>query len=176
MSVAAWVRHQLDRPLAEHERRAATATLCLLLLVAAVALVLTRPARPAAANAEQRHRSHLSQAATVPAIHTLTPAARATVETFLGGFLKYIYGRAPVGAVPDATSALIASLEQHPPRVPQGLRALEPRVVEVFTAPAPSGLDEATAIVSDEEAVDYRISLVLTTSRGRELVAGLDPQ
>jgi hypothetical protein len=171
-----WLRHQLHRPLAEHERRAAIAALCVLLLVAAVALVLTRPAKPAAPNAGHEHRRVASPAATVAATQVLTPAARAAVETFLGGFLKYIYGRAPVGAVSDATSALIASLEQHPPRVPQGLRALEPRVVEVLATPAPSGRLEATAIVSDEEDVDYRISLVLTISRGRELVAGLDPQ
>ncbi|HSZ69104.1 MAG TPA: hypothetical protein VK756_01960 [Solirubrobacteraceae bacterium] len=171
-----WLGYQLGRPLAEHERRAAIAVLCLLLLVAAVALVLTRPAKPAAANAGHEHRSHVSPAARMPAIHALTPATKATVETFLGGFLQYIYGRTPVGAVSDATSALITSLEQHPPQVPQGLRALKPRVVDVLAAPAPSGRLEVTAIVSDEEAVDYRISLGLTTSRGHELVAELDPQ
>ncbi len=170
-----WVRRQLDRPLAEYERRAAIAVLCVLLLAAAVALVLTRPAKPAATHAEQTHRGYLSRTAAVPATRMLAPAARAAVKTFLGGFLNYIYGRRPVGQIHDATGKLIASLEQHPPRVPQGLRALHPRVVEVRAAPSGSGL-EATAVVSDEEAVDYRISLVLTTAGGRELVAQVDPK
>jgi hypothetical protein len=167
-------RRQLDTPLAAHERRAAS--VCVLLLLTVVLLLLTRPAKPVAATAGHNQRSDVSQAARAAATRPLTPATRATVETFLRGFLQFIYGRAPAGDVQDATSALIVSLEQHPARVPPGLRALDPRVLRVIAAPATSGPQQVVAIVSDEELVDYRISLLLTTSRRGELIAAVDPR
>ena len=168
------VRRGLDRPLAQHERRALTVALGVALLLASIALVLTRPTNGATETGHSVPRPTASSKAE-PTL-ALSTTTRVTVENFLAGFLKYIYGRAPATAVKDTTSSFLRSLEQHPPHVPPGLRARHPRVLELKPTSAPAGLFGATALISDEEVVDYRISVLVRQEGGHELVTGVDEQ
>lgn len=171
---AAWLRRQLDRPLAAHERRVATVLLAVVLAAASAALVRTRPASSAT---RTRDRSRIAQAtAQLPnaAAAVVPQQVTRTVDGFLVGYLRYLYGHGPASRVENATAAFSRSLEQHPPRVPPGLRALHPRVLRLIAAPAPAGEIALTAIVADGDVVHYRISLLVTGSGGGWRVSGLD--
>jgi hypothetical protein len=143
------------------------------LVLAAIGLVLTRPAKPATATLSPSGRSQHERSPAQPSPEL--SSARSTAEAFLEGFLNYIYGRAPASTVKGTTVAFLRSLEQQHLRVPPGMRSRHPRIVSLDAAPAAqSGTVVATALVSDEEDVDYRIAVVLASSRGRELVTGLE--
>lgn len=157
----------------QRRRHTAKVLLGVALVLAAVGLVLTSPARRATAGVEQTvGPSH--HAASLQPSPELSPRSRSTVEAFLGGFLQYLYGRAPTSAVTDTTSAFLRSLEHQRLRVPPGMRSRHPRIVALDAAPAPPGMLAATALITDEEDVEYRIAVVLASSQGRELVAGLE--
>jgi hypothetical protein len=143
------------------------------LVLAAIGLVLTRPAKPATATLSPGGRSQHERSPAQPSPEL--SSARSTAEAFLEGFLKYIYGRAPASSVTGTTVAFLRSLEEQHLRVPPGMRSRHPRIVSIDAAPAAqAGTVVATALVSDEEDVDYRITVVLASSRGRELVTGLE--
>ncbi len=163
-----------DQPLGPVDRRLAfKALLGITLVLAAIVLVLTRPAREATATIEENGRIQ-QQATSVRRSPELSPQTRSTVDVFLNGFLEYLYGRAPASTVKDTTGAFLRSLEHQPLRVPPGMRSRSPRILAIEPAPGPSGMLAATATVSDEEDVDYRIAIVLASSQGRELVSGLE--
>jgi hypothetical protein len=173
MTLAAWLRRQLERPLAGHERWVATVRLAVVLAVASAVLVLTRPA--SSATRSRDHSTSLQVTAQAPkASAAALPRALASADGFLVGYLRYLYGRGPASRVENATAAFTRSLEQHPPRVPPGLRALHPRVLQLVAAPARSGELAVTAIVTDGDVVRYRISLLVTGSGGAWRVSGLD--
>jgi hypothetical protein len=176
MSATARVLHLLNRPLTSGEQRAVRIPVGLLLLITASVLVLTKPTSPAAVIADRGAPHHAQGGSLSSSTSGLSPAAKATVQTFLAGYLKYLYGRAPARAVKDTTGSFAYSLEQHPPLVPEGLKRLKPQVLRVLAAPAPPGFQRASAIVSDTEILTYRITLLLKTVRGHELIDGLDPR
>ncbi len=177
MSARGWIRRQLDRPIAGREGR--TATVCgLLLLLAAAGLVLTRPS-PLHCRRRQRSGPHPGVHASGRVAQRWTPAiaaaTRSTAETFLAGYLAYLYGQAPASAVKDATEAFVDALEHEPLRVPPGIRALHPRIVSVIVSPQAPGRAIAAAVVSDGEVVHYPIGLILTQTRealARQRTAG----
>jgi hypothetical protein len=177
MSARRWIRRQLDRPTAEHERR--TIALCGLILVVTIAgLVLTNPARPTGVSGRQKQTT---AAAINPGGNTPPPwsraaeaAANATAETFLRGYLAYLYGHAPASQVGDATESFVRSLEPGHLQVPPGIRALRPRVVSLDVSQQGAGRVLAVALVSDAEVVHYPIRLVLTESARRWQVSGLE--
>jgi hypothetical protein len=170
MSAPARAARRLD----PRHQRAAKLLLGVALVLAATGLVLASPTKPAVATLSpsgrrQHERSRAQRSA------ELSPAARSTAEAFLEGFLEYLYGRAPARSVTGTTVVFLRSLEEQHLRVPPGMRSRHPRIVSLDLAPAPrSGTVVATALVSDEEDVDYRIAVVLVSSGGRELVTGLE--
>jgi hypothetical protein len=176
MSARGWIRRQLDRPLAGHERSAVT--VCgLLLLLAAAGLVLPSPRSSGVAGGERRPRTQVVHASGTAAPRW-TPAVAAhtksTAETFLATYLAYVYGQAPASGVKDATSALVHSLEHEQLRVPPGIRALHPRVLRVTFSSQATERAVAIALITDAEVVRYPIGLVLTESGGRWHVASVE--
>jgi len=177
MSRRGWIRRQLGRPIAGHER--STATVCgLLLLLAAAALILTSPSRPAVERSRRARPTTASAPARVEARSRWTPAvaadAKATAATFLHGYLAYLYGQAPASRIEDASTGFVGSLEHARPEVPPGIRALHPRVVSVDVSPQAPGDAMATALVGDAEVVRYPIRLVLTEDEPGWQVSGLE--
>jgi hypothetical protein len=162
------------RGLDPRHQRAAKLLLGVALVLAATGLLLARPTKPATATLPPSGRRQHEHG---PAERSaeLSPSTRSTAEAFLEGFLKYVYGRAPASSVTGTTVAFLRSLEEQHPRVPPGMRSRHPRIVSLDLAPAPqSGIVVVTALVSDEEDLDYRIAVVLASPRGRELVTGLE--
>jgi hypothetical protein len=174
MTLAGRLRRKLDRPLAEHERWVATVLLAVVLAAASAALVLTRPASLATRSRDHSSSLQMTTQAPKASAAALPQAGTRAVDGFLVGYLRYLYGRGPASGVENATAAFTRSLEQHPPRVPPGLRALHPRVLRLVAAPAPAGELAVTAIVTDGDVVDYGISLLVTGSGGAWRVSGLD--
>jgi hypothetical protein len=174
MSVRVWARRYRDRTIAPQERAAATLAVAVLVSVCVAGLILTRPAPPATRDGERGFPRTQAQQRQ-PAIGVLSPSVTRAVDGFLVGYLAYIYGHGRACQIKDATVSLARSLQAHPPRVPQGLDGLKPKVLRLLATPAPGGGPVGvTAIISDEEVVTYRIPLALTPSRGRFLVSGLD--
>ncbi len=173
MSTAGWMRSQRDRPIAEHERRAAMAVVVVLLGAVALLFTLTQPASQA-----RRVTGRVEQAAPgAPAASdpgALTLEARETAERFLAGYLGYAYGHNTPSRIKGASPSLIRSLESQPPRVPPAARARRPRVISLRATAAPAGEVAVSAMVNDGGLIDYTIGLTLTRQGGRLLVTGLD--
>lgn len=179
MSPGGWIRRQLDRPIGESERRAAFTVVTVVLIAATLLLAMTSTGVPAARHARgpRANRTPIVHARDDTATRW-TPAvaatARSTAETFLAGYLPFLYGQVPVSAVRDATGAFVGALEHTPMRVPPGIRRLHPRVVGVTVSrQGPSGAI-AVALVGDAEVVHYPIRLILTQSGSHWRVAGLE--
>jgi len=179
VSAAAWIRRQRDRPIAEHERRGAMAAVTVL-SAAALLLALTQPNSPhqraahgqyqAAAGSAPGPRALGAQERTTP----LTPVIEEAADRFLAGYLSYAYGHAPASQIKGATTGLLRSLQEHPPRVPPGMQQLKPRLLSLHTIPVGPGLVGVSALVTDGRVVDYRVGLLLSPQGGRLLVSGLD--
>jgi hypothetical protein len=173
MSTAGWMRSQRDRPIAEHERRAAMALVVVLLGAVALLFTLTQPASQARRPTQRIDRvAPGTPAASDPGV--LIPEARETAERFLAGYLGYAYGHITPNRIKDATRSLIASLESQPPRVPPAARARRPRVISLSATAAPAGEVALSAMVNDGGLIDYTVGLTLTRQSGRLLVTGLD--
>lgn len=177
MSARRWIRRQLERPIAGHER--STVAVCgLLLLLAAAGLILTSPSRPAVESRRPARPATASAPARGEARSRWTPAiaaeAKATAGTFLHGYLAYLYGQAPASQVKDASGAFVGSLEHARGEVPPGIKALHPRVVSLAVSPQPPGHAIATALVTDAEVVHYPIRLLLTEGSPGWQVTGLE--
>lgn len=176
MSAAGWIRRQRDRPIAEHERRAAMSAVVVLLSACALLLALTQPASPQSTG----HRGRTASNAALPVpvkerrTGTLTPEVQSTAKRFLAGYLGYVYGHTPARQIEDATPALLRSLQAHPPRVPPAARARHPRVLSLRPTSAPAGEVAVSAVVNDGGLIDYSVGLVLASEHGRLLVIGLE--
>jgi hypothetical protein len=166
MRLAKWMRRQLDRPIAEHERQTAMAVIVVLLASVALLLSFTQPPSTA------------SPTRGVPPKPTRTDPfpgeARQTAEQFLSGYLAYAYGQAPADQIVGASRRLILSLESDPPRVAPAIRARHPRVLSLHPAAAPAGRLGVTATVNDGGLIDYQVGLVLAHEGGRLLVTALE--
>lgn len=178
MSPRGWIRRQLQRPIAGHER--STATVCgLLLLLAAAGLILTSPSRPTVASSRPRPtttsaRTHRRGEATARWTPAIAAEAKSNAATFLRGYLAYLYGQAPASKVKDASGVFVGSLEHARGEVPPGIKALHPRVVSLAVSPQPPAHAIATALVTDAEVVHYPIRLLLTESPAGWQVTGLE--
>ena len=173
MSTAGWMRAQRDRPIAEHERRAAMAVVVVLLGAVALLFTITQPASQARQATRRIDRITTGiPAASDPGV--LTPEARETAELFLAGYLGYAYGHTTPSKIKDASPSLIGSLESQPPRVPPAASARHPRVISLRATAAPAGEVAVSAMVNDGGLIDYTIGLTLTRQSGRLLVTGLD--
>jgi hypothetical protein len=179
--MTAWLTSLRDRPIAESERTAAMATVTVLLLAAAILLALSRPSGPPRRSSRPRSTQSVAQRstsvvaqATESGTAQLTPQVERAADLFLAGYLGYIYGHAPARAIREATSALLRSLQAHPPRVSPGMRDRRPRVLALHTVPAPSGQVGVSAVVNDGGLVDYSIGLLLAAHGGQLLVSGLE--
>jgi hypothetical protein len=173
MSTTGSMRSQRDRPIADHERRAAMVVVAVLLGTVALLLTLTQPASQArrATQPSDRTAPGAPAASDPPA---LTPEARATAERFLADYLGYTYGHTPASRIKDASRSLTRSLESQQPRVPPAARARRPRVISLRATVAPAGEVEVSATVNDGGLIDYTLGLILTHQGGRLLVTGLD--
>jgi hypothetical protein len=164
-----------DRPASEDERRAATVAVLGLVLSAVVLLGITHDP-----SSERAQRSMRPPAAaptiSVQAAPVTAGAALSVAHGFLPGYLAYAYRGAPATKVADATRALIASLEDHPPRVTFPTHESLPRVLNLRPTVQPSGQLAVTAVVNDGGIVNYTVGLLLTRLHGRLMVAGLESQ
>lgn len=173
MSTAGWMRAQRDRPITEHERRAAMAVVVVLLAAAALLLTLTQPvsqARHLTPSIELAHEG----APTVSDSGVLIPEARQSAERFLSGYLGYAYGHIPASRIEGASRSLIQSFEAQPPRVPPAARARRPRVVSLQLSVVPAGTVAVSAVVNDGGLIDYTVGLTLAREGGQLLVTGLE--
>ncbi len=181
MSPAEWMRRQRDRPLAEHERRTALALTAAVLIAAALLFANTRQLAhdthaPAAVKTTATVTLHPRQPTPESsADKKLPPIAAATSRAFLAGYLAYTCGGAPASQITDATRALLTALAEHPPRVSPAMRSEHARVVELHSAPAPSGEVGVSAVVNDGGLIDYTLGLILASQGGRLLVSALEP-
>jgi hypothetical protein len=159
-----------DRPVSKDERRAAT--VAVLAFVLGVFLLFSVTRVPPSEQAQRSVQAH-PVAPTTPA---QTPPATASelriADGFLSGYLAYVYGGAPAGKTSDATRALIASLEDHPPRVHVNAHTRLPTVLAL----RPSGQLAVTAVLNDGGIVNYTLGLRLTRLHRGLVVAGLERQ
>ncbi len=158
----------LERPINDRERPR------LLLIIAAglstVALLLpsNRPTRHTAPLATRHEVS-------VAASGTPAPEAKRASETFLAGYLDFVYRHGSAGSIRDATGGLMRSLQAHPARVSPAMLAAHPRVLSLTTAPtALNGAVTVRAVVNDGGLVDYTVGLQLSPLAGRLLVASVE--
>lgn len=177
MSPAAWMRRQRDRPLAEHERRAALVATAVVLIAAALGFASTRsltPSTQARAEAIKTTAHDPRQPMPESSGRELSPVAAQASRAFLAGYLAYTCGRAPANRITDATGALLAALAAHPPRVSPAMRSEHPRVVELHAAPAPAGEVGVSAVVHGAGLIDYTLGLILAPQGARLLVSALE--
>lgn len=177
--MTAWLTRLRDRPITERERRTATAVVSVLLAAAAILLAAGRPAgKPHHHVAPRRSAPPAAVASRAPApaggALPIAPTASRTAREFLAGYLAYLYGHAPAVSIKDATPALVLSLRAHPPLVSPSMRALDPRVRSLHTAPASAGLIGLSALVNDGELASYHVGLLLASRHGRLLVSALE--
>ncbi len=100
-------------------------------------------------------------------------AARRIALEFIDSYVAYIYGHAGIEALRDLTPKLDAMLGEQPPRVPQSIRRLDPRVASLALSP------RATEWLAGANVTDgpntYQVISVVARVRGRWLVVALGP-
>jgi hypothetical protein len=108
----------------------------------------------------------------MPAVRPTGPAAARQAATgFVVSYLAYTYDHAGVEALRDLTASLRAGLAGHPPRVPQSIRSLDPRVASLTLSP--DGTDwVASANVTDGQNT-YQVISVVGRVGARWLVVAL---
>lgn len=169
------IRRLRDRPITA--RRSAVVLIAVLIAASTVLLAATRPAtppHPAPHRVAASARGARRPASGGPAANA-APVARVAArvaERFLQGYLAYLYGHAPAGALTDATPRLLRSLRAHPPIVPPAMRALYPRVLSLKPLLAPRV--GVSALVNDGELASYHLALLLTPEHGRLLVSAVE--
>lgn len=162
--MSTWAAHQLKRPLAAREQRAAFAIVTAAIVVAT--LVLATSSAPRVSSARRDPAVRASSKALVPSGSAVTVARR-----FLDGYLGYLYGHAPAHAVRGAVPALSRSLAARRLIVPPAMRSLRPRVLALGSAPASPGQIGVSATVNDGELASYQLELILARAHGRLLVS-----
>ena len=166
-----------DRPINDRERRSAITLIALLLAASAVLLAATRP--PATRPRPAPHRvagttgsgQRAAAAARGANVAPVPRVAARVAEGFLRGYLGYLCGHAPAGALTDATPALLRSLRENQPLVSPAMRARYPRVLSLNPLPAPAV--GVSALVNDGELASYHLVLLLALVHGRLLVSSV---
>jgi len=174
MSAGSAIRRLRDRPIGEHERRAAFTVVAVVVIAATLLLTITvSGAPPHSASARERVRLREAPNTTDGSSVSTDAAVRAACR-FLHGYLGYIYGRTRAEQVSGATSGFARSLPGRAPRVPPSMRARHPRVVALHAVKMSAGAIEVTAVINDGGLVDYPIALLLSRRGSRLLVSGVD--
>jgi hypothetical protein len=96
-------------------------------------------------------------------------AAWRAARGFLAGYLRWLYGAGPAGAICCATSALLARLKAGRPDVPPAFQGLHARVDSLGLQAAGLGW-RAFALVADPYTT-YTLVATITLTGGRWLVA-----
>jgi hypothetical protein len=180
MNAAAWLLAQRDRSIAEHERHHAMAVVAVL-LAATLLLTLTTPAHEKTGRARRAathapSRGAVDQGVPSGEAGSISQAVVRAARVFLAGYLAYAYGHATASEIEDATPMLIALLAAHPPRLTPGMRDMQPRVIELRSAPASLGAIGVRAIVNDGGLIDYPVQLLIEIHEQRPLVDALEPR
>lgn len=169
--------------MADHERvRFFAGAVAVLLLVAAV-LLATRPddepaapaasttsvARPAALPADPVQTVTQAPPGTPQANAPYAPPANAerAMREFLGGYLRYLYGRGNAGAIKRASSVLVRRLGANPPRVSPAQRERRPKIVEIGARRPRGGRVQLVATIDAGETSQYPIGALLVKHDGR---------
>jgi hypothetical protein len=174
-----WLTRLRDRPLGESERRAALIAVTALLIASTVLLATTRAARHRTTPERQPATAMRGRAPQPAPIQiamrgvVLSPQAVRVSRRFLSGYLAYIYGRAGVDGVRDASRALERSLRAHPPRVSRDMRARHPHILKLHQVPGAASQLEVTALIADGGVADYPVGLLLASEHGHLEVTGL---
>jgi hypothetical protein len=100
--------------------------------------------------------------------------ARETAERFLGGYLRFAYGRASVLAVRALTLGLRRQLIREPAQVTPLERRRHPGVVSLEAAGQATGVVLATALVEDGGITTYPLRLTVQRVAGAWVVSGVD--
>jgi hypothetical protein len=98
------------------------------------------------------------------------PAEHAA-RAFMAGYLQWLYGAGPVGAIRDATSQLIALLKANPPNIPPTFQGLHGRLDSLGLRSSGDGW-RAFALVTDPHT-SYNLVMSVTLERGRWLVTSV---
>ena len=159
-----------DRPIGEHQRRAALACACAVLLSAAAALASAPGAHDASRQGGVATRSGSTP---VRAVGADTSGAEIVGRAFLAGYLSYAYGHDRARQIVDASRALIASLAASQPRTSPVIARRRPEVIGLGASPAPGGTFVVSAVVNDGALIDYGLRLMVQSRRGRLLVTGV---
>ncbi len=106
-----------------------------------------------------------------PAPSARSSAAETTARRFLHGYLLWLYGRAPLHAIEDATTGLLVGLKSHPPRIPPAMRSLHATVAAIAMQRHGNGWQALPNITDGRET--YELVLTITQRRGRSLVSGV---
>ena len=107
-----------------------------------------------------------------PAVRPTGPtAARRAAMGFTDSYLAYTYAHAGVEALRDLTTRLRAMIAAHPPRVPQSVRARDPRVASLVLSRRGAEW-VASANVTDGQNT-YQVTSLVGRVDGRWLVVAL---
>src|SRR4051794_3378428 len=114
------------------------------------------------------------EARRAPAVAPADARAAATAaRAFLGGYLRYSYGRAQARRIRAAAIPLLRELEASPPRVPASVARARPQLVSVRAEAATRGSDVDVVAVVDDGRRRYRIALALGDSGRRWVVTAV---
>jgi len=99
--------------------------------------------------------------------------AEDAARAFMAGYLQWLYGAGPVGAIRDATSQLIAQLKANPSNIPPTFQGLHGRLDSLGLQSSGDGW-RAFALVTDPHT-SYNLVMSVTLKRGRWLVTSVGP-
>ena len=106
-----------------------------------------------------------------PAPSRASAAPETAARRFLQGYLRWLYGQAPLHAIEDATTGLLVGLKSHSPRIPPGMRSLHATVSTIALQRHGSGWQALPNVTDGRET--YELVLTITQRRGRWLVSGV---
>jgi hypothetical protein len=98
-------------------------------------------------------------------------SAEDAARLFLGRYLPWLYGHAPLRTITAATSRLLASLKTHPPRVPPTIQSLRPKVAAIAMQRRGRSWQALSNINHGRET--YELVLTVAQTRGRWLVSNV---
>lgn len=112
-----------------------------------------------------------AQAASVSA--SQLTAARRVASRFLGGYLAFLYGRAPAAQITGLTPAVRRELARNTPRIPPAQRDRSPRVIDLNVVAQARDAVIATASIDDGDIAVYPVVFTLDRRDGRWRVSRL---
>ena len=158
--------------------RARAIALAVLLIGAAIlALAPThdvgeRSNRPPTATITRTARSAPQYVSPVPVAQVAR--ARRVARTFLAGYLRFAYGRAPTGAVRAVTPELRRQLKRDRVQVTPVERRRRPRVFALTALGQALGAVVATALIDDGGIANYGVRITVRRTNRAWLVSGVD--